>query len=256
MSQYNNYSPTPSPSDVGNCVVSDWMNIGQCDKECGGGLQHRYRTIITEPTRIGKSCPTLNGSVPCNTQPCSQNCIVSEWTNGVCDKECGGGQLTRTRAIIKQQMGDGESCPTLTETIDCNTQACIVMSPPSSYTEKDVDCVMGDDWIIGECSKECGGGTRQRRNNILVTRQGKGEDCLGSVIIDEKCNTQPCESIPSSIPSSIPESKPEDKSFTDKYMWYILGVSIALLISVGLYVKREFIKNLYTSKFISTGNNL
>ena len=49
-----------------------------------------------------------------------------------------------------------------------------------------------DDWVIGECDKECGGGMR---TNTRTERQGAqhgGEECPGPASIEESCNVQEC----------------------------------------------------------------
>jgi len=53
------------------------------------------------------------------------NCAVNAWGAwGACDKECGGGSQTRTRTIKTQPEQGGQACPSLTETRECNTEAC------------------------------------------------------------------------------------------------------------------------------------
>merc|ERR1719247_978052 len=37
------------PSD---CVLGEWTGWSSCSAKCGGGTQHRHRTVIT-PTRFG-----------------------------------------------------------------------------------------------------------------------------------------------------------------------------------------------------------
>lgn len=57
----------------------------------------------------------------------------------------------------------------------------------SSSSSDEIDCVVSD-W--GQCSKECGGGTRTR---MIITQPSKnGKVCPN---LSEKCNTQPCNSV-------------------------------------------------------------
>lgn len=56
--------------------------VGSCSVSCGGGVQSRYRTIITDPLYGGQICPNLNESQPCNTQLCCMIFIhlsISRW---------------------------------------------------------------------------------------------------------------------------------------------------------------------------------
>merc|ERR1719197_593728 len=46
----------PCPVD---CVMSDWQEWGECDKECEneGARQNRTRTVVTKPEHGGMCCP-------------------------------------------------------------------------------------------------------------------------------------------------------------------------------------------------------
>jgi hypothetical protein len=78
-------SPTEQPID---CVVSEWSNCLN---------NKRKKTIITQPTNGGNSCPPL-------IEEC-KNCEVSEWSNCLDNK--------RTKTIITQPTNGGDSCPPL-----------------------------------------------------------------------------------------------------------------------------------------------
>ena len=49
-----------------------------------------------------------------------------------------------------------------------------------------------DDWVIGECDKECGGGMRTNTRTEKVGAQHGGEECPGPASIEESCNVQEC----------------------------------------------------------------
>ena len=49
-----------------------------------------------------------------------------------------------------------------------------------------------NEWIIGECSKSCGGGTRVNERTEKVTAQHGGDKCPGPTSIEESCNVQEC----------------------------------------------------------------
>jgi hypothetical protein len=102
-----------------DCQVSDWSNWGTCTKSCGGGLQERTRSIITPTRGAGIACPELKQTKDCNTDVCSVDCQVSDWSNwSACPAPCGGTQ-ERRRSIITQQKGTGNQCPELTEIKKC-----------------------------------------------------------------------------------------------------------------------------------------
>ena len=54
-----------------------------------------------------------------------------------------------------------------------------------------VDCTWND-WIVGECTDSCGGGTRTNTRTTNTSAAHGGNDCAGNSSITEKCNTQNC----------------------------------------------------------------
>ena len=54
-----------------------------------------------------------------------------------------------------------------------------------------VDCEW-DDWQIGECSEECGGGVRTNTRTQKVEADHGGKECQGSFSITESCNVHEC----------------------------------------------------------------
>ena len=111
------------------CNETPWTNDGDCSLKCGRGILQQKRTAKITSSDGQISCKVLTESIPCNVQPCPQDCVVSDWTMGTtCSKECGGGEKTRTRTIIKEPKENGKPCPNLFETISCNTQPCISLT--------------------------------------------------------------------------------------------------------------------------------
>merc|ERR1719409_359752 len=117
-------------------------------------------------TATGAALPAFEG-----------DCEVSEWIREPCSKQCEGGVQTIRREIIS--MPDAGICPPLNRTETCNGQPC------------PVDCQMGPfgDWTL--CSRECGGGTRQRARSIVRHPAHGGQPC-GNVLEQEVCNPHAC----------------------------------------------------------------
>ena len=49
-----------------------------------------------------------------------------------------------------------------------------------------------DEWVIGECSLTCGGGTRTNTRSEKVEAKHEGEACTGPASITESCNVELC----------------------------------------------------------------
>ena len=54
-----------------------------------------------------------------------------------------------------------------------------------------VDCEWGD-WVVGECSITCGGGTRSNSRERKIDAAFGGRECPGLASITEACNVQEC----------------------------------------------------------------
>ncbi|KAF4743608.1 hypothetical protein FOZ62_017005, partial [Perkinsus olseni] len=64
----------------------------------------------------------------------------------------------------------------------------------SIVVEERVDCVVGEWWALGDCSKPCGTGSQAFRRNILVTSRGGGTACPIESLLTKtvQCNTDLC----------------------------------------------------------------
>ena len=51
-----------------------------------------------------------------------------------------------------------------------------------------------DNWVVGECSKICGGGERTNTRDKKTREAHGGLECSGSATITEQCNIQECPS--------------------------------------------------------------
>lgn len=115
--------------------MSEWTLSGTCNATCDGGIGNATRTVISQPRFGGAACPTnlFRTDFACNTQPCFQNCSVSEWTEySNCSAACGTGTKYRNRTIVLPAYGGGTPCPALNETTSCLVTPC------------PVDCVVRD----------------------------------------------------------------------------------------------------------------
>ena len=177
LSETANCNEKPCPI---NCEVSDWSPFSNCSKECGGGTQKRTRSIITQPKFDGKECPPLVDEVKCNVEPCPKSCEVSDWSDFTnCSKPCGGGTQTRFRNIVTKPQSGGEACPPLIETIPCNTHKC------------GKNCIVSNWGEWSKCTRECGGGVRERKRDVIAAPVAGGEGCP-PLVMREACNTFPC----------------------------------------------------------------
>jgi hypothetical protein len=165
-----------------DCQVSKWENVNECSKPCGGGRIKQKREV-TEEARNGGVCGySLEREISCNSEPCSADCQVSDWTNDAshpCSKECGGGERIQTRTVLVPATGEG-SCPSdLERKVPCNLHAC------------QVDCEVSEWSDHGKCSKKCGGGVVLQRRSVLTDPAHGGSGCP-SLSRRFACNTQPC----------------------------------------------------------------
>ena len=84
-----------------------------------------------------QACPSegeMYESQACSAQPCDLHCEVSAfsaWSG--CTSTCGGGTSTRSRSVTTASAFGGMSCPTLSESIACATQPCLVVCAVSAW---------------------------------------------------------------------------------------------------------------------------
>merc|ERR1719506_1613658 len=147
--QMQSYNPF-----IEDCEVGAWQQ-GECSVECGGGERAPTREVVPPASNGSAEFPIMLEKEPCNMQPCPIDCVVDMWSEyGACSKDCGGGIQSRIRHAITEDEHGGEPCGDLSETIECNVEAC------------DLPCELEPEWSDwGECSKECDWG---------VTFQTKG----------------------------------------------------------------------------------
>merc|ERR1711964_243613 len=160
-----------------------WGTFSQCSIDCGGGKQHRTRTIAKQRTGNGIKCPLLKETRHCNTQGCTpQNCQAGDWGGyGKCNKACGGGKQTRSRPVTVPAKHGGLKCGKLQEHRECNTQSC----------PKKKDCAVGEWSEFTQCSRNCGGGEEVRKRKVKHLAEHGGRTCPTLKEV-RTCNSQPC----------------------------------------------------------------
>ncbi len=170
-----------------DCVVGGWSDWGTCEPgESGGctGSQLRTRKILVAPECDGASCPILEEIQDCAVAAgiaCSDGvpCTAFESCNG--NGDCTGA------VPVDNYCDDDQVC---TSNV-CDPSNGLSDKDGCVYTNVPVDCVMGPwgDW--GQCSAECGGGSRTRTREVLTPKSCGGADC-GIESEEQECNTQPC----------------------------------------------------------------
>ena len=119
------------------CRVSAWSEWTLCDPCQEGSSRSRARSVRRQAQNGGRECPETYQSVACDTGVgfCPpEDCLVGNWTAwGTCDKECGGGKKTRTRAIERMPRHGGNLCPALNDEVACNTDLCICSHVTCTY---------------------------------------------------------------------------------------------------------------------------
>eukprot|EP00658_Telonema_sp_P-2_P043147 TRINITY_DN3109_c0_g1_i1.p1 TRINITY_DN3109_c0_g1~~TRINITY_DN3109_c0_g1_i1.p1 ORF type:complete len:956 (-),score=107.58 TRINITY_DN3109_c0_g1_i1:230-3097(-) len=170
-----------------DCTVSPWTEWSPCTKKCGGGVQARARNVTQPAVATGSECPALDETRGCGTEGCPPvDCKMSEWSDwSECSKPCGAGESFRTRAIQTHPDPAGLGCGPDREKRTCSMQQC---------NQGRVDCVEAEwsDW--GECSKECGGGSKSRQRAVVIAPEEGGASC-GKLSETLECNTTPCAEV-------------------------------------------------------------
>merc|ERR550537_1118843 len=153
--------------------------------ECAGGERVLTREVVTPASNGGAECPIMIEKEPCNMQPCPIDCVVDVWSEyGACSKDCGGGIQTRVRRAITEDEHGGEPCGDLSETLECNMDAC------------DLPCELDAEWSEwSECSKECDWGITFQTKG--VAKEGGPEGYCPEWYAEDRlqaayCNTIEC----------------------------------------------------------------
>jgi len=163
-----------------HCTVTPFNVWGPCSKSCSSGIQHRKRTVVSHALSGGYACPYLNEKRACNTQACPLDCKVGAWGAwGACSKKCGGGIQSRARQIINYAGHGGVKCGSVKDSQRCNRHSC------------PVNCVTGNWYSFGSCSKTCGTGSQTYKRAVLVLPANGGVSC-GVLSKTSSCNAKAC----------------------------------------------------------------
>jgi hypothetical protein len=173
----------PCPED---CLVSDWSPLSDCSATACGttGTRTRTRNVITPPKNGGKSCPQLVEDINCFAPSCPEDCLVSAWSpySSCSATACNTtGTQTRTRTIVRPNNYGGQSCPTLTESINCATGPC------------PVDCVVSDWSPLTNCTAApCASVGTQTRTRSIITPSAYGGKSCPPLTETLACVSDPC----------------------------------------------------------------
>jgi hypothetical protein len=148
-----------------DCTVTTWSQWFECDKKCAGGSQLRNRTMTITNNAFG-TCPDLEQTRPCNTQPCAVHCEVNSWNAWEeCQVTCGLGVQIRERDIKTNSQNGGIACPELKQRASCNAGPC------------PIHCEVGYWGSWGACNQTCGTGHKSRKRTILTQASINGTVC-------------------------------------------------------------------------------
>eukprot|EP01052_Picozoa_sp_SAG31_P007864 SAG31_NODE_383_length_16451_cov_8.412977_6_plen_1261_part_00 len=186
--------PTITPAVV-DCEGA-WIASNDCSEPCGpNGVRDQSYVVFRAAQNGGLDCAnaeTVPSPRPCNTHvQCPVDCSGDwgEW--GACSLPCGGGNSTRSYAVLQEPQHGGAECPEqdTSQSVACNTEPC--PPPPPQPT----DCV--GSWSgYGECSHSCGpNGLHQRTYAISQIASNGGVPCPVEAgdVESQSCNTGiPC----------------------------------------------------------------
>lgn len=183
----------PAPANV--CVLGDWSSWGICDRECGGGQQHRVRVITSSVDASVRFCrwegpdgvANLRETQECNVRTCGAgqlDCRLSDWLDwSSCSASCGQGIIQRYRRVLVDASEGGQGCVgALREVNDCSGEAC-----------EFADCAWGDWFDWSACTATCGTGY-MRRSRVVMQAPLRGKLCAPEDKSEmSECVMEPCD---------------------------------------------------------------
>ncbi|VDM37996.1 unnamed protein product [Toxocara canis] len=119
---------------TGSTICAQWTTWGSwsvCDRDCGPGKKRRNRDCVSSEGYPSNSCQgDSSEEASCKTQACCEWTLWSSWSG--CDRNCGGGRMTRTRMCQRPGMGDDGTCQCPgydREQMACNQEHCPLPIP-------------------------------------------------------------------------------------------------------------------------------
>jgi len=133
----------PTPCKI-HCEYGPWNGWTDCSLSCGVGMKQRSRDKVHSQEHKGDECPGEHvETAQCNTNPCPIDCEVQNWVGwSPCNKDCGGGETGRYRAMLVPDQHGGAPCPHLTEHKSCNEAPCEEVKAASTMTRVSIACVL------------------------------------------------------------------------------------------------------------------
>ena len=86
---------------------------------------------------------------------------------------------SRIRVVIQEAASKGSQCPSLAETVPCNTDAC------------PADCKVSGWSAWTKCTSACGGGRKSRTRTVLAAPDAYGVQCPPRSAV-QNCNSHAC----------------------------------------------------------------
>lgn len=85
-----------------DCVVSDWVQMGDCSSPCGDGDINYERKIITEPKNGGENCPPLKKNIICKKEECSPNWLkIIDYDPSINDNKIRTLDITKYKSVTQ-----------------------------------------------------------------------------------------------------------------------------------------------------------
>lgn len=141
----------PCPVDG---LMGRWEEWSGCSRACGTGMQTRFRKVLREARNGGLPTGETMQHQLCNTNPCDQDCVLSDWTAwGTCSKVCNSGHRARVRKVLMPALVGGtcplERDPERLESRPCNKHSCPDAPLPICRTPLDLVLVIDSSGSMG-----------------------------------------------------------------------------------------------------------
>merc|ERR1719310_1384220 len=226
-----------------DCKQSKWSSFSKCTKQCGGGVQGRSRTILTQPKNGGKPCNTVQEVRLCNAGSCDRNCRLRKWSKwSPCSVACGGGFSERWRRVTIPIRGNGR-CPKRKSKIrygirKCNTHECsgdevciakqdLVLAIDGSGSLRETGWKILKDFAAGLMDKYKGEYYGYEDMRIGVAQFGNGE-ILDDGTVSEALLIQPLSNDIAKVKKAV-EGLEYKKGFTNMAQAFDLAEKMFLL---------------------------